>query len=88
MKVKVPPCTIGRRHPKVLWSKINIIIMTKMTNITMTMITTTKIMRMMASKLIRKMITSTINLQKGDDSGHKENGAEYVASSRVILPVW
>ena len=26
MKVKVPPCTIGSRHPKVLWSKINSII--------------------------------------------------------------
>ena len=38
MKVKVPPCTIGSRHPKVLWSKINIIIMTKMTTMTMTMI--------------------------------------------------
>ena len=58
MKVNVPPCTIGSRHPKVLWSKINIIIMT----ITMTMITMRMIMRMMVLKVIRNMSTSTINL--------------------------
>ena len=82
MKVKVPPCTIGRRHPKVLWSE---------------MVDGHHYNHdddhdddhdNDVNDYEDDVVEELINLEKGDDSGHKKNGAEYVASGRVILPVW